>query len=91
MNDLTVEAAVYTASEIVGLLKQKSVRTVNDLAAKGKLPGAFKVGRSWRFVKAAVDAYLARAATVPPPVPSIPRGPGRPRQPLDLRAAFRER
>jgi excisionase family DNA binding protein len=48
---------VLTAEQLAKLL-QVEVRTVRSLAARGDLPGR-KLGRQWRFSRAAVLAWLA--------------------------------
>ena len=51
------ELKVYTVREAAAKLKV-SDRLVRTLARSGKLQG-IKVGRSWRFTQAAIEAYLA--------------------------------
>ena len=53
-----VAPAAYTAEDVAALL-QISTRTVHRLAAAGTLPGRLHVGRSTRFLKRDVDAWIS--------------------------------
>ena len=52
---------VFTITEVSEYLKL-SKSTAYKLAQEGKIPGQ-KVGRHWRFRKAAIDRWLEVAAT----------------------------
>ena len=52
-------AEVLTAPDVAAYLKL-SISTVYRLACRGDLPGQ-KVGRQWRFHKAALDEWFRRA------------------------------
>ena len=51
------EDEVLTAKELAQYLKLPE-STVRQLVREGRIPGV-KVGRSWRFHKAAIDTWLA--------------------------------
>ena len=51
------EGEVLTTEELAQYLKLPE-STVRQLVREGRIPG-IKVGRSWRFHKAAIDAWLA--------------------------------
>lgn len=36
---------------------------VYDLAARGLLPGAFRVGRTWRFIPEKIDHFIENGGT----------------------------
>lgn len=48
---------VLTVDEVAGILRT-SPRTVRTLASRDQLPGAFKVGGTWRFHKARLRALI---------------------------------
>lgn len=52
---------VYTTPQVAALL-QLSDREIQDRAAKGEIPGAWKDGKAWRFDKPSVDAWLSANA-----------------------------
>ena len=54
---------IMTPQEAAEYLKL-NVRTIYRLAKQGNLPGR-KVGRSWRFSKAALDKWLSVRETPP--------------------------
>jgi excisionase family DNA binding protein len=54
------ELQLLTCKEVAQLLRI-SQETVRHLATNGELPGR-KVGRAWRFPRAAVDEYFRRPA-----------------------------
>ncbi|MEI6503719.1 MAG: helix-turn-helix domain-containing protein [Armatimonadota bacterium] len=53
-------ADVMTTEEVSQYLRL-SVQTVKQRARDGRMPAA-RIGRSWRFLKAEVDRWLARGA-----------------------------
>ncbi len=54
---------ILTPTE-AGLYLRLHVRTIYRLADDGSIP-AFKVGRRWRFRKAALEQWLLRETTIP--------------------------
>jgi len=52
---------VYTSLELAHMLRRNE-RTIRRLAAIGKLPGTRRIGGSYVFLKADVDAFLAPAS-----------------------------
>ena len=54
--------AVFTIDDLVVYLKLPK-STIYKLAQEGKIPGQ-KVGRHWRFHKAAIDKWLANDQSV---------------------------
>lgn len=57
---------VLTIREVAALLKM-SERTVYAMAKEGKLPGAVKLGGSWRVVRSKLMAWLdAHSASAEP-------------------------
>ena len=63
-------------------LLRVSRNTLYRLAAAGRLPGATKVGKSWRFHRALLLDWLAHPTQHPrPPRPSRPDLPVAPRRP----------
>ena len=51
---------VLTVSEAAGILRV-SARTVREMARTGRVPSR-KVGREWRFLRSAIEEWLAREA-----------------------------
>lgn len=51
----------YTTPDLCDMLNY-STREIQDRAAKGEIPGAYKDGKAWRFDRAAVDAWAAAKA-----------------------------
>lgn len=49
---------VLTLAEVCRILRLKDERTVRNLAARGGIPGAFRLGHAWRFTKQGVLALL---------------------------------
>lgn len=49
----------YTAEEVASILRFTD-RTVKNLAEKGEIPGGRRIGREWRFDKAALEQHLGR-------------------------------
>jgi excisionase family DNA binding protein len=47
----------YTTGEVATFLRI-SERTAKDLAEQGHLPGAFKVGRQWRFNRYKLEEHV---------------------------------
>jgi predicted DNA-binding transcriptional regulator AlpA len=60
----TTLAATYTKREVAALL-QLNVRSVERLDAAGKIPGRLNLPRAVRFLRSAVDAWLAEGCPVP--------------------------
>ncbi len=57
---------VLTVAELALLLRMNEKSTY-DLVAKGKIPGATKVGRIWRVHRPTVVAWLAGQISAPRP------------------------
>jgi excisionase family DNA binding protein len=55
-----VSPRLLTSEEVAPHLR-KTVRTIRRLAARGKLKGAFKIGRDWRFHPAILNNGEAKA------------------------------
>jgi excisionase family DNA binding protein len=51
---------VWTPDDVAMYLKVPK-RTIVQLRAQGRLPGAFKVGRRWRLARAAIERMVADA------------------------------
>ncbi len=49
---------IMTTREIAGYLKLHAI-TICKLAGEGKIP-AFRIGRSWRFDKNAIDEWISK-------------------------------
>ncbi len=49
---------IMTTKEIAGYLKLHAI-TICKLAGEGKIP-AFRIGRSWRFDKDAIDEWISK-------------------------------
>lgn len=49
----------FTTEEVAALLRVTE-RTANNLASRGEIPGAVKVGREWRFDRDKLEAHLGR-------------------------------
>ena len=56
--DIKMTDEILTLKEVAGYLKLTE-KTAYRLAADGKLPG-FKVGGSWRFKRADLDAWIEK-------------------------------
>ncbi len=59
MNTIKIRAKVYTVAEFAQVLAI-SPRLVRGLIRRGELP-ALRIGRTYRILRKAADAYLARA------------------------------
>ncbi|MCK6480225.1 MAG: helix-turn-helix domain-containing protein [Planctomycetes bacterium] len=71
--------AFLTADELAALLKVHPA-TVREQAAAGRIPGAFRMGRLWRFD---LDAFRAAGGLQPgTPAPRL----GRAKDGIDIRA-----
>lgn len=66
-----IKPKVYTVPEFACLFAVSS-RVVRELIRKGDI-SALKIGRSYRILRKAVDAYLARSLPPSPRTPSKPR------------------
>jgi excisionase family DNA binding protein len=62
----TSEPEVLTVPELAVLLRMNEKSTY-DLVARGKIPGATKVGRLWRVHRPTVVAWLAGQISAPRP------------------------
>lgn len=60
-DDAALKPGAYTTAQLAAKL-QLSAREVQDRAAKGEIPGAWKDGKAWRFDQPSVDSWLAASA-----------------------------
>ena len=56
---------ILTIEEVAALLRI-SERTIYAMAKEGRLPGAVKVGRSWRVLRPKLMAWLDDNSASPP-------------------------
>lgn len=47
-------------TEEVAAILRMNIQTVRRLAAKNEIPGAFQVGREWRFKRLALEEWLGQ-------------------------------
>jgi excisionase family DNA binding protein len=55
---------LLTAKEVAPLLRFNE-RTVKNLASEGKIPGAVRVGREWRFQRTEIERLIGQPVPVP--------------------------
>jgi excisionase family DNA binding protein len=60
------EPEVLTVPELAALLRMNA-KSAYDLVARGKIPGATKVGRLWRVHRPTVVSWLAGQISAPRP------------------------
>jgi excisionase family DNA binding protein len=59
------DSEIMTIQEVATLLRI-SERTIYAMATEGRLPGAVKVGRSWRVLRPKLIAWLEENSASPP-------------------------
>lgn len=61
VDDGAPKPGTYTTAQLAAKM-QLSTREIQDRAAKGEIPGAWKDGKSWRFDQPSIDSWLAASA-----------------------------